>query len=139
MFKRKTVPKEKFPSGVIVKVHPKGWMDESLILEWINEVWNKRPGALLRSNSLLVWDQFRAHLCDQVKQKLHSIRSHQAVIPGGCTSILQPLDVSINKPFKSSIREQWNTWMISGDKTYTKGGSLRKPSLPLVTEWVLTA
>ena len=109
------MPKEKFPNGVIVKVHPKGWMDESLILEWINEVWNKRPGALLKPKSLLVWDQFMAHLCEEVKQKLKMVKSQQAVIPGGCTSILQPLDVSINKPFKCFIREQWNTWMINDD------------------------
>ena len=27
MFKRKTMPKEEFPVGVFVQVHPKGWMD----------------------------------------------------------------------------------------------------------------
>lgn len=27
IFKRKTIPKEKFPPGVIIHCHPKGWMD----------------------------------------------------------------------------------------------------------------
>lgn len=27
IFKRKTMPKEKFPPGVIIHFHPKGWMD----------------------------------------------------------------------------------------------------------------
>ena len=29
IFKRKTMPKEKFPKGVLVHVHPKAWMDEN--------------------------------------------------------------------------------------------------------------
>ena len=29
IFKRKTMPKDNFPAGVVVHNHPKGWMDES--------------------------------------------------------------------------------------------------------------
>ena len=67
VFKRLTMPKDKFPPGVIIKVHPKGWMDEKLINEWVEEVWNERPGGLRKVRSLLVWDMFWAHLCESVK------------------------------------------------------------------------
>ena len=33
IFKRKTLPKEKFPAGVIIKANPKGWMDEEKMSE----------------------------------------------------------------------------------------------------------
>ena len=29
IFKRKTMPKDNFPTGVVVHNHPKGWMDEN--------------------------------------------------------------------------------------------------------------
>ena len=38
IFKRKTMPKVKFPPGVVVHVHPKGWMDEEGVLLWLNKV-----------------------------------------------------------------------------------------------------
>ena len=139
IFKRKTFPKEKFPKGIIVKVHPKGWMDEKLTEVWVDEVWQSRPGGLLKPPSLLVWDQFRAHKTDHIKKHLKNVRTTQAVIPGGCTSILQPLDVCLNKPFKGHIRKMWTDWMISGEKSYTPGGAMRRPTLSLITEWVKVA
>ena len=47
IFKRKTKPKEKFPSAVQVEVHEKGWMDEHLTDKSINDILSRRPGAPL--------------------------------------------------------------------------------------------
>ena len=62
-----TQPKEKFPPGVVVHHHPKGWMDADGMKLWIQKVWSSRPSGLLRKKSLLVWDLFGAHLADLVK------------------------------------------------------------------------
>jgi len=47
-----------------------------------------------------VWDMFRAHITDEVKAEVAKKKTDMCVIPGGLTSVLQPLDVCINKPFK---------------------------------------
>lgn len=99
IFKRKLMPKIKFPPGIIVHVQENGWMDENGVKKWLNEVWDKRPQNF-NNWSLLVWDMFRSHLTDSVKSELKDKRTNQAVIPAGLTSMLQPLDVSLNKPFK---------------------------------------
>ena len=39
IFKRKTLPKENFPPGVLVHCHPKGWMDEAGMKLWVEKVW----------------------------------------------------------------------------------------------------
>ena len=58
------------------------------------------------------------------------------VIPGGLTSVLQPMDVLLNKPFKDSMRTKWSEWMASGQQTYTATGNTRATSLPTVCQWV---
>ena len=137
IFKQKTLPKENFPPGVLVHCHPKGWMDETGMKLWVEKVWRSRRGGLLRKKSLLVWDSFQAHLVDSVKQVVRQTNTDIAVIPGGLTSILQPLDVSLNKPFKDRLRERWNNWMIEGQKSFTPTGNMRAASLPTLCSWVL--
>ena len=111
-------------------------MDESEVKIWIEKVWRARPGGFANTQSLLVWDSFSAHLTDTVKQQLCENKTATAVIPGGLTSLVQPLDVCLNKPFKDRLREKWMTWMMSGEKTFTLGGQLRAASLVTVCQWV---
>ncbi|KAH1173359.1 hypothetical protein KIL84_017881 [Mauremys mutica] len=40
IFKRKTMPKIKFPVGVFVHVNEKGWMDEEGVKLWLDNVWS---------------------------------------------------------------------------------------------------
>lgn len=54
VFKRKTMPKEKFPAGVLVHVNENGWMNEDMCNVWLEKVWSTRPGALINRKSLLV-------------------------------------------------------------------------------------
>ena len=39
IFKRKTMPKDPVPPGLVVHVHPKGWMDENGMYVWLQKVW----------------------------------------------------------------------------------------------------
>ena len=143
IFKRKTPPKwlnskgqNGFPSGVVIHWNEKGWMDEAACLKWIKEVWGLRPGHLRNPKSLLVWDHFAAHLTDGVKQKVRQYNTNVAVIPGGLTGVLQPLDVSLNKPFKDGLRRRWKDWIGSGQQTFTKSNNMRAADLRLCATWV---
>ena len=65
--KRKTLPKsEAFLKDIIVRTQEKGWMMESLMLEWLKIVWGRRPRAFLNQPSVLVLDAFKGHLTDSV-------------------------------------------------------------------------
>ena len=52
IFKRKAKPKDPVPRGVTVRVHPKGWMGEVGLADWVTIVWSRCPGGLLRKPGL---------------------------------------------------------------------------------------
>ena len=55
-------------------------MDERGTVDWLENVWNKRPGAMLKK---LSGDMFRAHLTDDVKRVAAKKMRKLAVIPSG--------------------------------------------------------
>ena len=97
--------------------------------EWIRQCLPRTPR---NEQSLLVWDSFRAHLTDEVKEDLNRRKIDVAVIPGGLTPVLQPLDKCLNTPFKDNVRRKYLAWMISGPFEYTPAGKKKAPSRNLV-------
>ncbi|GFV23941.1 HTH CENPB-type domain-containing protein [Trichonephila clavipes] len=78
-----------------------------------------------------------SHLTDNTKKLLTECNTDTVVIPGGLTSLVQPLDVCINKPFKQNLKREWNMWMLEGEKSFTKGGQMRHASLEIVYDWII--
>jgi hypothetical protein len=66
-------------------------MDQSLVAGWIKLILQRRPGALLNLNSMLVLDSVWGHTVDKVKMMLENGETDLAIIPGGLTSLLPPL------------------------------------------------
>lgn len=139
VFKRKRVPAEQFPDGIFVRAQDNGWMTDELVRDWLACVWEKRPGANLDTRSLLVLDSFRGHLTESVRQQLRASDTDLAVIPGGMTGMLQPLDVSVNRPFKCGFRRAYTEWMATTVHQKTPTGRLKRASLVDVCSWILEA
>jgi len=54
--------------------------------------------------NVLILDSFRGHLTQEIGEACQSKNILRAVIPGGLTSKLQPLDLTVNKSFKSKLK-----------------------------------
>ena len=96
---------------------------------WLEKVWSKRPGGLLKKASLLVCDQFKAHVTESMKRLATKLKMHFAVSPVGLTSQLQPLDVSVNKPFKVFMHEKQAKWIEAPIHHVTPAGRVKRPSI----------
>lgn len=136
IFKRKTIPKGKYPSDIVVCANESGWMCEDIMFQWIEKVWQHRKGSFFDKKGLLILDSLRSHLLPSVKDRLKKLSSEFAAIPGGLTKILQPLDLTVNKCFKAEIRKQWEQWMSEGLHSFTKSGKLRRATYEDVAQWV---
>ena len=101
-------------------------------------MWSKRPGGLLKKPSfLLVCDLFKAHVTESTKRLATKLKTHLAVIPGGLTSQLQPLDISVNKLFKGFMHEEWAKWIEAAPTHHVSpAGRMKQPSISNVCEWV---
>ena len=62
-------------------------MDATLMLKWIKDVYHKYTK---KDHSLLALDSFRGHLTKSVKKYFRKGNTVMTVIPGGCTSKVQP-------------------------------------------------
>ncbi|KAH9361820.1 hypothetical protein HPB48_003771 [Haemaphysalis longicornis] len=128
VFKQKTMPSEVFPKGLVVHINKRVYM-------------MKRRGGWVVLSSV-------ATEARSVPQKIHSkppyfgfvSRSFSSqgeggaaergrdmlVIPGGLTGQLQPLDVSVNKPFKDLLCCEYE-WLVAEGSELTPRGCKKEP------------
>lgn len=140
IFKRKTMPKENLPSGVVVHCHNKGWMDRDGMAVWGEKVWRPRPVSFFDRTSLLIFDSFSAHIDENVRNTFKTEhKTTTTVIPGGLTKKLQLLDILVNRSFKNHVREEWEKWMSEGIHTFTETGKMRSATHAEVCCWVIRA
>ncbi|CAI7867776.1 unnamed protein product [Closterium sp. NIES-53] len=142
-FKRKTLPKGDFPNDVVVGCQANGWMEATGVIQWLDEgvVPFLKPKFGVQSRSaMLVLDSYRGHLTKEVKARFAALNIVPAVIPAGCTADVQPLDVSMNKSFKASVLQQYQSWFeADGMNTLTPAGNIKKPPPEVVLKWISRA
>ena len=56
---------------------------------------------------ILIISSYRCHMMTSVVQKIQELGVEVKYIPGGCTSLCQPVDAGFNKPFKNRVRRLW--------------------------------
>lgn len=78
-------------------------MTSPVLLEWTRRVWGPNADDVRR---LLILDQAPIHKTEAAREALDA--KDVVLISGGCTSILQPADVSWMKPFKDA----WNLGIV---------------------------
>lgn len=122
--------------NVFVCTQPKAWMDDDIMMTWIGLVWEP---ATEGRHALLVLDSFSAHVTNNVKKRLKEINTVPLVIPGGCTSRIQPLDICLNKPFKAFARKHWSDYVMTQAEQVIVTKMLKPPQKADVADWISDA
>ena len=87
--------------------------------EWENMFTN--PPQFGSSGKILVADVHRAQQTNEVKNLPQKKKTLLISVPPGCTSQVQPLDVSVNKRFKNAARIQFEKHLKENLSMYVEG------------------
>ena len=122
---------------VVVKFQPNAWCDEEMMLHWCRHMW-KRPFSIdFKKPKLLIADVHKAQTTDNVIAFLKRETTTSVVlVPAGCTSLVQPLDVSFNGVFKSVVERLQNDHMHQNLDKYVSGTIPAGQRRILFSKWV---
>jgi len=68
----------------------------------------------------LIIDRAPSHICDEVLESFIGNFMNISILPAGTTSFLQPLDISINKAFKTFIKEKYIKYCLENNVLFSK-------------------
>ena len=103
-----------YPDDIVYVCQGNAWMDERVMHLCIDKILKPHidqapPGIV----PLLLLDPYHCHMMQSTVNAIEDLGVEVEHIPGGCTSLCQPVDVNVNKPFKSRMRRLCEEWMIS--------------------------
>ena len=126
--------KSGFPVGCSYICQDRAWLDEAMMLQWVKEVlepWSKHVPAGIVPYLLL--DSYKCHLMSSVVHAIQDLGIEVDHIPGGCTGLVRPLDVGVNKPLKNWIRKKWEGDMLEEGLAMTVSKPLTRQQM---ASWV---
>ncbi|XP_069734629.1 pogo transposable element with ZNF domain isoform X1 [Phaenicophaeus curvirostris] len=94
------------PESIMLEAKENGYSDDEVVELWSSRVWQKHTECQ-NSKGMLVLDCHRTHLSEEVLSVLSASSTLPAVVPAGCSSKIQPLDVCINRTVKNFLHKKW--------------------------------
>ncbi|XP_043391434.1 pogo transposable element with ZNF domain isoform X35 [Chelonia mydas] len=94
------------PESIILEAKENGYSDDEIMEVWSSRVWQKHTECQ-NSKGMLVLDCHRTHLSEEVLSLLNASSTLPAVVPAGCSSKIQPLDVCIKRTVKNFLHKKW--------------------------------
>ena len=78
--------------------------DERVMLMWVDMVLKPYVDTDPENVVLLLFlDSYHCHMMNSVVNAIQDLGVEVDHIPGACTSLCQPVDIGINKPFKAFL------------------------------------
>jgi DDE superfamily endonuclease len=114
-------------------VQEKAWMDTASMHKWIDKIYAPWATAINGRNIVLL-DLGPAHAKTEIVDRIAEFHEHFELLPPHSTSVLQVMDVGINKPFKNAVKNHYDMWFVENADEENP-----KPRRPDVAKWIAAA
>ncbi|KAM6395270.1 pogo transposable element with ZNF domain isoform 2-T2 [Rhynochetos jubatus] len=94
------------PESILLEAKENGYGDDEIMELWSSRVWQKHTDCQ-SGKGMLVLDCHRTHLSEEVLSVLSASSTLPAIVPAGCSSKIQPLDVCIKRTVKNFLHKKW--------------------------------
>lgn len=116
-----------------VFIQDNAWCDERVMAHWVKTCW--KPNV--KEEAMLVLDVHKAQMTDNIKSALlRDCNTTPVYVPPGCTSLVQPLDVVVNAPFKKKIETCAMQHVQDNLEQYLNGKFTASERRVLLTGWI---
>lgn len=120
--------------NVCYNVQDNAWMNQQSMNNYIDSVLAPYvANKPVEVDCHLIIDTLKSHISDETIARCADIGIEVHVIPGGCTSLTQPCDIGINKPFKDRLKRKWWTWIENGGRHRS---IFNNPSRETIGKWI---
>lgn len=107
---------EKCEVGATMAMQPRAWMTGILFSKWLShfiEAVKQKGGISSSCRHLLILDGHNSHVTLDAVRQARDAGLDMLTLPSHTSHALQPLDVSIFKPFKTAFRMYRDVWSLS--------------------------
>ena len=110
-------PSVTFPEGFDIWHSPNHWANgetsirfvKNIILPYVSTT-RRSIGLSEEQMALAIFDTFKGHKGEEMETLLLRNNILPVMVPSNCTDLLQPLDLSVNKPLKDHLRSSFQHW-----------------------------
>ena len=118
------------PTGMLGCTQSKAWCDEHAMLKMYDSIC-KTYIAEYDCESRLLLDDYKVDAMESLIERTTNGKTKRFLIPGNCTSLLQPYDFGINKPLKERLKKRLPIGGVSDaslsipDQDYPAGNAVK--------------
>ena len=114
-----SLPRYHFPKDFSLSVNPKHYSNEKeslklvdkIVLPYVTEEWQRL--VKLNQKVLVIFDVLKGQITDKVLSRYKDSNIEAVFVPVNMTSLLQPLDLTVNGYAKKYCKSKFNHWYIS--------------------------
>ena len=108
-------PRFQFPRDWNITHSPKHWSNEETMMEYINEIIIPYVECTRRSfeddtPAMVIMDNFKGQITTSVTELSETNIIHVCLLPANTTDLLQPMDISVNKPATDFLKRCFEHW-----------------------------